>query len=102
MLSNESMNPGRHKLQGAGFVPGGLGDERDVQINVQFFIGKCAVGNHPRGHYRYFTDLSASIMDWDVTYQKYDVTRTINCARVARIGFSRMQIARNTSTHHET
>ena len=75
------MNPGRHKLQGAGFVPGGLGDEDDLQINVQFFITKCAVGDRLRGHYQYFIDLSASIMGWDVTYQKYDVTGTISCVR---------------------
>ena len=48
------MNPGRHKLQGAGFVPGGLGDEDDLQINVQFFITKCTVGDRLRGHYQYF------------------------------------------------
>ena len=72
------MNPGRHKLQGAGFVPGGLGDEDDLQINGQFFITKCAVGDRLRGHYQYFTDLSASIMGWDVTYRKYDVTKSIN------------------------
>ena len=67
--------------QGAGLAPGGLGDEHDLRINDWFFIAKCAVDNRPGCHYRYFTDLSASIMGWDVTYQKDDVTGTISCVR---------------------
>ena len=35
----------RHELRGAGFVPGKLGDERDLHMNDRFFIAKCGAGN---------------------------------------------------------